>query len=203
MRCIVIILIFVIIKAPAFCIENSLKSTVAQSHGIERLTLLQQLSKKLLDKNINESILYADSLLNEAIEQKNIEYQIYALDILGESYYNMDDSVKSVDYYEKSLALSFKSGNKKFIGNAFNSLGIAYSKFSVKKSLDCYNKALSIKRELKDTSGISAELNNIGTIYDEKLGEYEKALEYYMQSYHDRFEKKRYNRNCDFSAQYR
>lgn len=184
LRIIVLIILLVIVKAPAFCSDDSLKLAVSRSHGIERLKLLHQLSERLLNSNINECIIYSDSLLVEATEQKNSEHQIYALDILGEAYYNQDDSIKAVDYYEKSLSISFKTGNKRFIGNAYNSLGIAYSKFSVKKPLAYYNKALTIKTELKDSAGISAELNNLGTIYDEKLGEYEKALNYYIQSYH-------------------
>lgn len=183
-KIVALFLIFLlIIKSHAFCIDDSLKSVVSGLSGTERLKYLKQLSDQLLNKNINESIIFADSLLEEAEKLKNLEYQTYALDILGEAYYHQDDSVKSVEYYEKGLIISLKTGNKRFIGNAYNSLGIAYSKFSVKKALDYYHKALTIKKEFKDTAGISAVLNNIGTIYDEKLSEYEKALGYYLQSY--------------------
>lgn len=184
MRISVFIIYILLLNTRAFCADDSLKSAVARSNGMERLKLLHALSEKLLKSNVNECIIYADSLLNEASKQKNLEHQIYALDILGESYFNQDDSIRAVDYYEKSLAISLQTGNKRFIGNAYNSLGIAYSKFNTKKSLDYYHKALSIKTELKDTAGISAGLNNIGTIYDEKLGEFDKALDYYVQSYH-------------------
>jgi PAS domain S-box-containing protein len=178
-----ILLIFQTVVLHAFCADDSIKLVIARSSGVERLKLLHVYSQKLLKGNINECIIYADSLLNDATEQRNLEHEIYALDILGEAYYNQDDSIKAVDYYQKSLAVCLKTGNKRFIGNAYNSLGIAYSRFSVKKALEFYNKALLIKTELKDTAGISAGLNNIGTIYDEKLGEYNKALEFYMQSY--------------------
>jgi PAS domain S-box-containing protein len=173
-----------LICTPVFSSEDTLVRLVIGVHGKERLKLFHQQSVKLLDKNINECIIYADSLLNESTLQKNFEYQVYALDILGEAYYNQDDSLKAIEYYKKALAVSLKTGKKLLIGNEYNSLGIAYSKFEFKKSLEYYRKALAIKEELKDTGGISAGLNNIGTIYDEKLGEYDKALEYYLLSYY-------------------
>jgi PAS domain S-box-containing protein len=162
---------------------DTLVASTASSKGNERLKTLYQISHKLIDRNVNESIIYADSLLNEARLLKNDEYIISALDILGEAYYNQDDSVKAVEYYEKAVVTARKTGNKIFISNEYNSLGIAYSRFDARKALQYYRKALEIKEELKDTAGISAGLNNLGTIYDEKLGEYEKAYGYYLQSY--------------------
>ena len=169
--------------ANVFSAQDTLLVRLSHSSGILRLKLLQELSQQLLDKNVNESIIYADSLLNEAVAVNDPNYEMSALDILGEAYYNQDDSVKAVEYYEKALKASQRTGNKKFIANEYNSLGIALSKFDVNKSLEYYQKALEIKREIKDTAGISVGLNNIGTIYDEKLKKYDQALDYYLQSY--------------------
>jgi PAS domain S-box-containing protein len=185
-------ILFYCYNSPGYSSADTLISKIATAHGKERLKLLQQFSQKLLDKNINESIIYADSLLTEARAQKNNEFELLALDILGEAYYDQDDSVKAVEYYEKALTVSFRTGNKTYISNEYNSLGISYSKFNVKKSLEYYRKALAIKLELKDTAGISAGLNNLGTIYDEKLGDYSKAYDYYIQSYHLDLKRKDY-----------
>jgi len=62
------------------------------------------------------------------------------------------------------------------------SIGIIYSDLGdYTKALDYYERALKIKEEISDISGIAHTLNNIGNAYKEQ-GNYSEALEYYKNS---------------------
>ncbi|MEI6827754.1 MAG: tetratricopeptide repeat protein [Desulfuromonadales bacterium] len=103
-----------------------------------------------------------------------------------DSHFCLGISYKEISEYKSALAelkhaekLATKqdevAGVSSFIGGIYITLrnydeGLKYS-----------NKALAIRRDLEDSTGISQELNNIATIYTQ-TGQTEKALEYYQQS---------------------
>jgi PAS domain S-box-containing protein len=99
-----------ILLSSVYCADDSLKSVVASSQGSERLKLLQQLLKKLLNRNINECIIYADNLLNEATEQKILEHQLYDQDLRKqvkepETKYQSAEQLKTIELVQKQKAL--------------------------------------------------------------------------------------------------
>ena len=89
---------------------------------------------------------------------------------------------KALEFYEKSLEMFQKLGDKKGISNSYNNLGLLYKdKGEWDKALEFYEKSLEIKEELGDKQGISNSYGNLGLLYKDK-GEWDKALEFYEKS---------------------
>lgn len=83
----------------------------------------------------------------------------------------------------KFLELAKSKGVKKYVGHAYNFLGLAYSnKSNYTKAMEHHLKALKIRESVGDRLPVAASLNNIGNVYI-RLTDYDKALEYYTRSY--------------------
>src|SRR6187402_1021118 len=77
--------------------------------------------------------------------------------------YAQSDYLVSRKYAMDELTLAQKINSKKWIAQAWNDIGIAYSKLNfIDSALNCYNKSLAIRRELKDKSLIGSSLSKIG-----------------------------------------
>ncbi len=89
---------------------------------------------------------------------------------------------KAIEFYNKSLGLREKLGNKNNEAASLANLGKVYSNFrNYKQALIYLNKALIINNELADKYEISNTLVSLGYIYY-KMGNFSKALEYLNQS---------------------
>jgi tetratricopeptide (TPR) repeat protein len=94
----------------------------------------------------------------------------------------MGHADKALKYFEQSLILSEKSGDKTKTSNIFGVFGMAYSHLrQVEKAIEYYDKALVISREIGDRQGEGAYLENLGLAYSH-LGQVEKAVKLYKKA---------------------
>ena len=63
----------------------------------------------------------------------------------------------------------------------YNIGSVYYFKGDYDKALNYYERALAIREEIGDKSGMGINLNNIGIVHHDK-GDYKKALDYYERS---------------------
>lgn len=142
--------------------------SIAETTGDQekQLRSLCQIAQLYLNKgDIKQAMTYGQQAVDLAEKHKSKEELFKAHMIIGYVYDavgNYDQSTESFFFCLK-ISEQLKDPKKRFRMN-----GIGYSNFNLNnytKALEYYQKALSICREIKDTLGISCELNNISAVY--------------------------------------
>ncbi len=94
-------------------------------------------------------------------------------------YSYLDKNQLAIEYFLKMEPLVKQAGNKKYLGNTYNNLGINYMRLKeYAKALQYFRNSLAIRHEIKDDQGIAQVQNNLGTLYFD-WGQYQLALEYF------------------------
>jgi CHAT domain-containing protein/Tfp pilus assembly protein PilF len=119
--------------------------------------------------------------------------EVTTLSNLAGIYDELGQYSKALKYYEQSLHL-YRELNQKLIsenqklsnrtgeGKTLNDIGKVYqSQGQYSKSLEFYQQALAIFREIDDKAGQRTALNNIGLVYSVQ-GQFSKALELFNQA---------------------
>jgi tetratricopeptide (TPR) repeat protein len=97
--------------------------------------------------------------------------------IIGIGYYYLNQPKKAIDSYLTALSIFIKNNNLQSEAKVYNNIGILYLDNDFNKSLEFFNKALSIATKLADKPLI-AKLNfNIGGVYYRNKNFYQ-ALNY-------------------------
>ncbi len=125
--------------------------------------------------------------LAQAMQDTPLKARVY--NQLGIVYLSIADFEKSLSNYLKSLQMIedsmqilSKERNLFYRSLVLNNIGTVYSKMNqLDKSLEYRKKALSIRTQLSDTSGIASCLQNIGVIY-EKKNDLDSAYTYYSRA---------------------
>ncbi len=85
-------------------------------------------------------------------------------------------------FYQKSLSIAQKTGNKKNESIVLNNMAAIYKDLGkIKEALDCHTKSLSIRIKLGDKEGIATSYNNLGLLYLNQ-GKVSEALEFYFKA---------------------
>ncbi len=104
------------------------------------------------------------------------------MDGLGRTYSDVGQGFKALEYFEQSLPLYQKGGERAGEALVLNDMGPAYAEIGQKqKALECLNKAVAIWREIGSRQGEALTLNNIGRLYRD-LGQQQSAMDYYNQA---------------------
>jgi tetratricopeptide (TPR) repeat protein/serine phosphatase RsbU (regulator of sigma subunit) len=104
------------------------------------------------------------------------------LNNLGGIYFNKGDYNKALDYFNQSLKVKKKIGDKRGVSMAHTNIGSVYKeRGNYIKALEHYAKALKIEEERGDKQGAAGTLNNIGMLYQNQE-EFESALDYFTRS---------------------
>jgi len=89
---------------------------------------------------------------------------------------------KSADFYEKSLAISSKTGDQQMMGRTLNNLGeIHRLKGQYGMAVEAYEKSMAISGKIGDRQMVGRTLNNLGIVYQGR-GQYDKAIDSYEKS---------------------
>ena len=89
---------------------------------------------------------------------------------------------KTLNYAQKSLALSQKIKYRRGEANSYQGLGVYYwQKNDYKKSIAHYAKSQKIYTEINDKTGAARIVSNIGMVHADQ-GNYSQALENYLQA---------------------
>lgn len=137
--------------------------------------------------NLNGENDAAIALINQSLKiRKDINDfagQGYCLRALGNIEYDRNDYSKALEFYLAAAPLFEKAGDRKglsgvyiWIGNVFNE---GLHQFD--KAVEYFNKSLVLAEQLKDSTLISYNYNNLGQAYYFSKN-YSEALRYYIKS---------------------
>lgn len=185
------------LSAFVFAFAQSDKADNALS---DNKALLKQTALWQLDKSPALAARLALNLFDLAHEQMDTLYQLTALQIIGEAYYEMGDPEKSKYYFLKQSELADDFGNLKLIAQSYNNLGIIFSaEKNYDRALSYYQQSLALKNQMgSDYEGQATTLSNIGIIYFRKM-DYKKAREFYSRALSYAAPLKDYEGICTYS----
>jgi tetratricopeptide (TPR) repeat protein len=161
--------------------------------------IMDSLSKKLnytvgeaLSKNLTGNVYMYQARYSQALEQYFTSLKLAekakrprnianAYTNIGIIYDYIKEFNKSLQYLHKALFIHSVSGHTPGIANVSNSIGNLFREVMPDSALFYFNKALELRRLLKDKKGEAGALNNIGLCYM-NLGNTIKALDYYKAS---------------------
>ncbi len=154
-----------------------------KKEDIERLQLLNTVSKELEYSNPKRGVETADSAIALAGKLGNQREAAYAYMRKGENYNSIgglnNEALKNfktaLDYFEKT-------DSKREIASCLHGLGSLYSDIAdYPQALTYYQQALTINKEINNKQGMGINLGNIGFVYY-RLSEYSKVLDYRQQA---------------------
>jgi two-component system sensor histidine kinase/response regulator len=174
--------------------SKSYKKALTYIDNTERLAKLLNHTKGIADASYYKALIYAhnDDYYN-AIDGFNRSRRYYSQlgDTLGIAKVNNSIGlieIKRGNYgigLQNSLSAiqTFETRNlKDELSSAYNNLADAYYNTNqIDKSLEFNMKALKVREELKDSTGIKTSIRNIATLYSERK-EHRKAIEYYEKA---------------------
>jgi serine phosphatase RsbU (regulator of sigma subunit) len=118
---------------------------------------------------------------NRTLEEKHLVAKLFGN--IGSVYRNLNDSLKTFEYYNKGLKMEKALGDKLGTAEILQKIGNAYyTQGEDSLALVSYKNALRMFEELGDKSGICRTLGNMAGIYSNK-GNFQKALEYNLKSF--------------------
>jgi CHAT domain-containing protein len=104
------------------------------------------------------------------------------LDGLGRLYSDEGQGFEALKYFDQSLPLFQKGGERAGEALVLNDMGPAYAEVGQKqKALESLNQALAIWHEIGSREGEALTLNNIGRLYRD-LGQQQSAMDYYNRA---------------------
>lgn len=121
----------------------------------------------------------ADSLiiLLKSVEgEKKVEILNDLADI-----YQFIDTHEALRYAEKGIILADSIGYQKGLAGCYGSLGYSYINLDNVKAEEYTNKALEIRKSIKDGAGIATSLNVLGVLYYYQ-SDYLKSIEYHFEA---------------------
>jgi len=196
--------------------EDKIKCLILKSNVLNKLGKYEQsldLSLNVYEqsKNIKDSILTMDAVLNisyslwkigkfddslaiidkheDLVENhkqkephKAITQKATLLRIRGVNFHVLGKLDKALEFYQQSLELWEESDNRQEVSSTLNNMGVLCRvKGEIHKALEYYQRSLAIYEELNNEDGISTSLNNIGNLYRNQ-GDLERALDFYRKS---------------------
>ena len=161
---------------------DSLESQLEKAADIEKVEVLNELTKVYLNKSPQKALDYSNQALELSERLDYIKGKAEALKNIGAGNYYLSNYDKSLEYYLNSLKIMEEIGDKEGISILLNNIGVVYWKMgSFDKALAIYTESLKIMKEMENKEGIARSLNNIGLIYM-TLENYDKALEYFIKT---------------------
>lgn len=142
--------------------------------------------KKIISYALEVMNVNGDSgmVILERAERESIKHQF--INGLGKVYsfrgviaYRKNELELSLKHYEHSLTFFEKTNNDKEIGRQYYNMGIIYSyQGKLKEATEIFIKAAGHLEKIKDTTGLCAVYNGIGTSFASLEG-FKKAMDYY------------------------
>ena len=109
------------------------------------------------------------------------------LNTLGQTYSNLGEPRKAIEFYEQALAIAKEIGYRRGEGGVLGNLGQTYSDLGEpRKAIEFYEQALAIAREFKDREIKDKKregiwLGNLGIVHSD-LSEPRQAIGFYQQA---------------------
>ena len=130
-----------------------------------------------------DSAFYLAQIFYDSAEAKGSEkYMAKAWNTIGVYYAVTSQQDSAIVYYQKSMLLMKKIGDRKGVGATLNNLGsLYYDRSELQLALSSYFEARDIVIALGDKQRAATIQTNLGQIYTE-IGDYEHGIEQYNSS---------------------
>ncbi|MFX1515429.1 MAG: tetratricopeptide repeat protein [Promethearchaeota archaeon] len=152
-----------------------LVSLIAQLYALWKLGRLDDTSEFIKE---GKSILKGLT----AKERQTMTWVALFENVQGNIWYEKGEFDKTLEYWNRSLAIREEIGNFQDIAGSLNNIGLIYrTKGDLDKALEYYKRGLAFYDEIGNPFYIALALNNIGDAYRAK-GELDEALEYLQRS---------------------
>ncbi len=104
------------------------------------------------------------------------------LNNLANTYLDIGEASKAIEYYEQDLAIARKNGNHEGEGILLGNLGIAHKNLGeVHKAIEYYKQGIELARKNGTRQSEGNILGNLGNAYS-AIGEIRRAIEYHEQN---------------------
>lgn len=145
---------------------DSLKRVAASAEGEDRAMAYYTVGHKLLDSDLSEARLYADSALEVQRELGETPSGVAVYSLLGSYYMRKGDSDSALLFYERALTVAYEKGNTRSKAHMHNLLGsYLYHQANYEQALEQYIRSADIL----DSAGMEYEAaivyNNVSGIY--------------------------------------
>lgn len=161
---------------------DSLISILNRQTKSQQVNTLVDISNIYAGINLDSSKFYADKAFNVSEEIGNDTLKIKTLMYLGHTSWERGNYTEAIENFNKSLVISNKINDTTTIADAYNGLGIVYSKLGkLNTSISYYFKTLKIYEKFRDSAGMGATYLNIAWDY-RKLEEFQKSVDYNNKS---------------------
>ena len=159
---------------------DSLEHSILSTNGLEKLTILLDLSKAYWNVSPKIGIDYSDKAYQLAVELDHEHFQAKALTYGGVNYWYMGIYDKAIKYYHDALRIAENNNDKKIVGFLFNNIGMVYFDLGdYEKAYENYFNAAGIMKTMNDDIEYAKIVDNIAKIHVQKK-EYSKALTNYL-----------------------
>jgi serine phosphatase RsbU (regulator of sigma subunit) len=152
-------------------------------------TLSNKTKLLLAAGNTKEAFNVNKQLISIAEELNDAELMANAYSRMGRLFYRIDDTEKSLFYYQKALKLFKQKNNLAGIEKTYCQLGDCYTnKSHYDLAIECYERGLEVNKQTSDPEQKVNFLVGIGNVYY-NLDNNEKALYFYKEALANSFEK--------------
>lgn len=143
---------------------------------------LNQIARKNVSIAPDVALQYAIEAVEQSKNQNDQQNHATGLLNMGLAYLQKGDKSNAGRFLEESLSVARQGMFAKEEGDASNFLGTHYLEEGMcDQAMKNYLKALDIRTALGDRIGMSKTINNLGLV-NAKIGNYDKALEFYRES---------------------
>jgi pentatricopeptide repeat protein len=149
---------------------------------IEKITILNDLSKLYWNYSLDSSFYYANEALSLAHIVQDKKGLSDSYNRIANVYYFQGLYDKSMEFYQKSLTARKQTDDYVGIASIYNNMAVLYSnQGEFEKALEFYNEALNLSISINDSFNMASYYSSIAGTYV-NLENFRKALEYYFKS---------------------
>ncbi len=160
---------------------DSLQNVLPKSSGSEKVNTLIALSYKYQEKDLNESLAYAATAIEEAEKLNDSSLLAEAITTLGIAHDYAGNYDTAMEKFIRSLKIFESLQDDKGIAHVLNNIGSVYFyQRDFEKAAQYWEKALVIKRKTNAPKELAGTLNNLAVAYV-RLEKFDEAMKYYEQ----------------------
>jgi signal transduction histidine kinase len=161
---------------------ESLSHQLKDKNPKQRCLFFLEKAEQAANSNTNDSYLYSQEALKEALKSKNDSLIGMTYNTIGNTYQLTTQIDSSLFYHRKALLYREKTNDTLGIADSNNNIGIAFdSQGNFENALKYYFKALKFYEKKQDSEKIAMTMVNIGIVYKAQK-EYKKAYYYYKKA---------------------
>lgn len=144
-----------------------------------RLSALQAFAYRYTQNNPDSARIFAEIGRAFAKEKGLPRWEARALNVIGLTYRFQSNFPKALEYYEQSIALLERAGDRRYMSAVYGNMGDVYRvQSNIPKAIDCVTRSLAIAQESGNQKGAADAYVSIAIMYFDLPDSHEKILEY-------------------------